>query len=367
MRSALIEFDRSIRDLRNQLTRHRLEEELLALSATSDPPSYSELVRSLREAVEPFAFKQSNYSTAVVLLYGALERFVDSLVVAATDEMSRATPRFELLSAELQESHRRRTIEAMADEPWILRAGTTVPWLAEGLFLCESGSDSYRLNSNVFARHRQNYRRESLAATLRDIGCTDLLSRLASSERIRSATTTLTGVSSVDDLLGWIDEVASRRNDVAHGSPSDLLSTDQLDERAIAIWHVGVSIFELVVEDLSLLFRSHIATRLGTVGKVHYKHVGLFDLSDFKPGAAIRVGDPAVLAAKRLSSERCRWGRITSIQIDDSSVEEVRAADGVGAGVGFSFRLVEGGQVSIGSTAGVLGWLADDLPVQEPA
>jgi hypothetical protein len=365
VRAALIDFDRAIRDLRAQILRFRVEEQLLALNGESEPEEFASLTRALKEAVEPWAFKQANYSTTVVLLYAAFERLVDRLLIASTGYRADVTPFYSWLPERLQANHRRRTVDAINDERWQSRSGVSVQTLAERLHLCESDSPNYKLNSAVFARHVYNYRIDSLVVALQDSGCPEPRARLEGSARLAGLAEVGGSAVHPSRVLEWADDLAIRRNEVAHGTPTDLLSLDELDLRVCATWRLGVAVFETLVEDLAHVLRQQSTMSLGKIGKVHYKTACVVDLGQLKAGTVVSVGDVGIMASRRRGRLEVSYGGIESIQRSGQTCDEVRAEAGVVVGLKFSFRLREGADLVIHDRSSPLSWLGQGLPVTE--
>ncbi len=367
MKPALIEFDRALRDLRTQIARYRTEEKLLALdvSGTSVGPEAAALVGELRGATDHYSFKVANYSAVVVLLYAAFEQYIDKLLPAAVMQRVASTPRYADLPKDLQSSHRRRTIEALGDAAWMNRTGQSVERLAECLHLCESESASYRPNALVFARHNLNYRQEVLGSSLRDVGTADMASRLCSAHRLKTFEFERGRAQSPSQLLQFVNDLAERRNDVAHGQPADILSLDDLDLLVVAMWTVGVATFELLCEDLVVAARAGAPTDLGPITNIHYRSVTILDLSSLTPAEFVTVGDVAVMLPSRSTKTTVKCGRVASLRVDGEDVSQVRAAAGQSVGAGFTFELREGARLQVGRGVAGLDYLADGLPIQE--
>jgi hypothetical protein len=343
VRSALLEFERAASDLKSLLERNRLEERILSRSGRESLPSdLDELLADYRKCVEPFSLRQVQYSTQLVLLYGAFERLIVGLLVGVGDALSGLVPEFDLLPARVRENHRRKSLDALRDETWLSRqADPKLPSrLIENLSSCENGLSNYALNSLAYARHSANFRKSQIDEAFRDLDVDELCLRATSTEHFKSYLqegSRSTGL--LDGSLGAIDDLAERRNEIAHGSPSQLLNLDELTAYLDFFLAFSRAAYIALRQHLAQFVVGHHAQSLGVMQKVHYRQVTCLDTGILPEGTWIEVGD---LVALRLSGRAgFELGSIVRLRLDSGDVSGFRAQEGLTVCIETDLRLRE--------------------------
>lgn len=343
MRSALLDFERTTRDLRLLIDRNRLEENLLSISlVNTQPVELQKLLEKYRSRMEPYSLRQAQYSTQLVLLYGAVERLMEGLLTGLADGMADLVPTFDLLPAQIRDNHRRKSLDALRDEVWLSRQNDpkVASRLIENLSSCENRLNNYSLNSLAYARHSANFRRSNIDDAFRALAVDELCSRAASTEPFRDyldASPRAVGI--LDSSLGAIDDLAERRNEIAHGSPSQLLNLNELTEYLDFFDIFARSAYLVLCRFLGQFVVGHHAKYLGAVQKVHFHHVMCIDTGILPEGTHIEAGD---LVAMRLSDNAgFEIGSIVNLRLDSGDVHEFRTQQDLKVGIETSFRLRE--------------------------
>ena len=142
------------------------------------------------------------------------------------------------------------------------------------------------------------------------------------------------------DIEERIKELVERRNQIAHGggNPTDLLGVDRMRDAVGFIQAFVQSIFATAVG--SYLEAHHHAASAGRVQLVQRQKDGPYRNGTVvvveKPSRRLFVGQPVFVL---VNSTGARWGRILSLQVDDSDVQDVLpgtvAPQGIGVGLDF--------------------------------
>jgi hypothetical protein len=342
VKPALLEFERATDDLAQLLARSAVEDELLKADATDVAPKrLGELLASFRRSVEPFALRQAQYAMQLVLLYGAFERLIEGLLVGTTTALNELVPAYPELPKRIRENHRRKSIDALRDEVWLSRSND--PLLAgkliEGLHSCETNASNYKLNSLAYGRHSANFRRGLIDDAFREIGIDDFSKLTSASPEFKSylaAAPRERGL--LDAGLGVIDDLAERRNEIAHGSPTQLLTRDQMTEYVLFFNAFARSAYSVLRRHLACFVVAHHASPLGKVERVHYKRVFCLNLGVLSEGTWVEVDDPIALdLGPNIGYE---VGSIVNIRTDFGDVKKCRAQDDLSACIESSFALV---------------------------
>jgi hypothetical protein len=165
------------------------------------------------------SWRRHAYASTIVALYGTHERFVRDFSSEVADVLSRVYESYDRLPEQLRKVHEQLTVER-AKEILTGRGGTYQDFrVALGnLHACLDGSMS--INRDVFSSSTANFRHDVVR---------EILSRLGLSvgefsedpELFEIIRTTLNGLySSVSSV---INDLADRRNEIAHGSDFEIL------------------------------------------------------------------------------------------------------------------------------------------------
>lgn len=360
VRNALADYQKSLAFIRRFLGRAGVEDSLLTLTDPTPGLQYAQTVNVLRQAMSPAELRQSRYSFVITTLYSSFERFTDALIVNFVLQLENTIEEFGDLPEKIRLTHEGRTIEALNDTVWMGRTGTQSSSLIESLYKCAATPADYRLNGAVYSRHGFNYRIESLNRSFVDLGIPELVATAAGNEAFSRYRPQPGLEGLVDHECGAIDDLAVRRNDVAHGEANDLLSLDYLSEYVLFFWYFGLSVYDLLRQYISAHVIARQGTRLMNVDQVHHGNVVLSDLSYLPGGTEITIGTPVLMPATNPPCERSQLGFVREIQVNDVPVDRIEAAEGLKIGLRLSFKPVVARPLYLCMTNDHTAWIVED-------
>lgn len=347
MKTALLEFQRSLADLKALLQHDKHVDLLLGYKDKGDTPTVlSSLLSDLRNSADRFVLRQAQYSTQLVLLYGAFERLIEGYIIGYGEFISELVPDFGSLPREIRDSHRRKSVEALNDEVWLSRQTrpSLVSELIENLSSCESGLTRYRLNSVAYARHGANFRKRQIDDMFKSLGVADICNALVSAEPFLTYLEDKPRqVGLLDGSLGVIDDLAERRNEIAHGSPNELLGSEQIDDYLQFFDAFARAIYGVLCERLTQYLVAHHAGSLGRIEKVHYKHVMTFDSGILPQGTVLEVG--RLVALELNDPRRFALGEIRNLRLTSGDVQSFRTQQGLEVALQTNLRLRSGRRI----------------------
>ena len=189
------------------------------------PDHIKNLIGKLREVSAPAARHEFYYRATVVSLYGLLEQFIENLLIEVVQRLCQIAPRYDVLPENIRANHLPLTLEVLARlSTGKYQGKANERTLVKGLHSCYADGDAFILNDIVFAYHTANYRAEVIRQSFERIGVR--LEKLDSESLLRDSMST--HFPDERNLFFVIDDLAERRNEVAHGSISQLLSIDLL-------------------------------------------------------------------------------------------------------------------------------------------
>lgn len=321
------EFHSGLSDLRFQIN-------LLAQAR----PLYRKLLSSnkaeadavgLTGFMQEFATLRSHdyhYRACIVSLYGLLERFVESLLAEYVSEVARISPSYDDLPEKIRENHFLLSLEVL-NRHSSQKYQKTVDQasMVSALHSCFSKDDSFRLNDSAFSFHTANFKNDVVRQSFLKVG--------VSLENLNKAGFLVDAMQDrfpdENNPFFVIDDLAERRNEVAHGGASDFLSVDIIKDYVDV---VEAYVKSLVVEARSSIVRQAIGIHgnaLGKPDKVFMSEIAGY----YSVGIDLRLGD---LVAVIDSKKSVRLGRIKSIQVDNVPVGHSSRGSDVGICMGLN-------------------------------
>lgn len=320
----LASFDRLGDDLRQLKAYGRFLERASALSRLTvrrrlRMAEHLAGLQSTREALSQTALSTLHYSSLVVALYGAVERFAEASVSEYVKYLNAVCPRYSLLPAALRDAHVAATLKLL-QAPDLDRRGSTAELIGD-LHSCLEDDESYKLTAATFAYHTANLRHSMLHELWSAVGVPEVSTAIHSDKSYRAAVESVDPGESERSFFRF-DDIALRRNEVAHGAPVvELLSFDLLLQ------------YVEIVEALAGALRKHVtSTALGVLVSHHGVHRGL-PLAVYNndvvclrcESGQICLGD--LLVARRPDGS-FSGGRIVDVQVGGASRGFVDAGEG---------------------------------------
>lgn len=331
--------------LRHYLDGLDKQDRLLAI----DPAKCGDGNLQIKELQDHFRTKNNkaryDYNTIIISLYGYLERFIEDLISEYLALVSSHVPTFPELPPTVQGNHLPLSLELARKAEYQRYAGSVrVNDIVARLHACFSTPDKYQLNGQAFAQHTANFRQSVVTATFSQCGISDIGRALRQAEPFTDFLKTedperdvAAYVAGGDDaVFARLDDLANRRNDVAHGTPvDDLLSRDIL-RSYIGFIEAYASALALVVYESSLPFLLKKAVALGAPISVYDHRIVCVNL----PAGKITVGD-TLIAKTQDTSRPFKAGAIKEIEQNHVKLNTIDGAAGVQIGMLVEFGAKE--------------------------
>jgi len=305
--------------------------------------------QQIKELQDHFRSKNNkaryDYNTIVISLYGYLERFIEDLISEYLALLSSHVPTFPELPSPIQEKHLTLSLELARKADYQRYAGSVrVDDIVARLHACFNTPDKYQLNDQAFAQHGANFRQSVVAGTFTQCGIADIGQSLRQAEPFtvflkeedpeRDVQTYLAGGDDV--VFARLNDLANRRNDVAHGTPvDDILSRDLL-RSYIGFIEAYASGLALVVYERSLPFTLKRAVALGAPISVIDHRIVCVNL----PAGQITVGD-TLIAKTQDAGRPFKGGPIKEIEQNHVQLNTINGGPGVQIGMLVEFGAKE--------------------------
>lgn len=174
-----------------------------------------------------------DYVCAIVLIYGALERFIEDIAVEYLEMIEARSSSFSVLPEKIRRSHFNLTLKHLERTRDARYSGKTdAPTLAASLAVCLADTSPYSLNTETFLHHSANFRVPVVDEFLGRISIPDASNRAALTADFETYNETLGSKKSTtgrqEGIWDLIGDLVVRRNQVAHGDTSNSLAASEL-------------------------------------------------------------------------------------------------------------------------------------------
>lgn len=350
MRNSLISFKAEIDRLVRFLDASDAKEELVAAMLSGAGAGGKDLAGTL-EVIRKNStiIRRQNYVSSIIVLYGALERYVEETVEEYIDELVSMHSEFRELPQGLRDRHTRLTIDYLA----LLKDGKVreteeISSVVAALHDCLSGSDRYRLNARAFLVRSSNMNLKRIRQIMGGLGLRIPARRVLSAPAYDAFLIGAGGPlakdmndSEVEAALDHVDELVRLRNDIAHGVVNLVSLEDNtiVRERAAKLGAFAEAMSEILVGELLQARISHgqLTPVEGEV-QVFGHNIACFAW----PKGRLVPGDVLVMRPAGGAAE-LRHGVIASIEIDRVDQVEVMGREGLLIGVKVPFRVKANG------------------------
>ena len=345
MRTALVSFENELGNLLQFLDGSEAEDKILAEVSSGAVATVAELYESLETVRRNRLIKRrQGYLSSIIVLYGALERYVEESVGEYTQSLMRIYQDYNNLPEKLRERHTRLTIEYLGlVQDGKVRQTEAVAEIVDTLNACLNGAGNARLNARAFSMRSANMNWERIRQIMSNVDVTIHERRVLATPAYSSYLSKMYDIevsemdeSKVKAELGHIDGLVRLRNDIAHGVANLLTIEDTriVRERAAKLGTFAAALDEILCCEL-LEARLDLDQLVRVAGAVE---VFGGDIACFSwPSGRLAVGDVLVMKPADTKAD-LRYGPIGSIEIGGEDRDEVEGADGLMVGVKVPFR-----------------------------
>jgi hypothetical protein len=314
-------------------------EEVSGLDLGTPPTAPVELLAArLKPFAEPARLHRAEYAVAVAFGYAAFERFIRDLLEAIAHLLSEPIAEYGDLPEEFRKHHLALSLRAAG---LAVERDSTIPplGLLATLVKCLQGDVPFSVNGEVFSDHTANFRSELIRSSFRRLGL-QLPEEVQSPELQVLVENEFAGLYAKPSSV--VDDLADRRNVVAHGDEVDLLDRQTL--RALIGFlelyahALCAAIFEGVLKQVA----PTIATSIGQIEHTWQTGDEVRSIGKLRPaGGTVGVGDVVVLTGRSW-----RTAVVTSIESQHLAVQSCGPSE-ESFGVDFGIPVHKGEEVLV--------------------
>lgn len=329
MKASLLALRQGLNQLKHHLQGLELEAKLLAAPLQSALPADTE--KALRDFVSHRAStttrRRFEYTSLIVTLYGLFEQYIEGLMRGYLSHISSFIPAYPELPETIRKNHVPFTTDLFGRlEHQKYRNTLTVESLIDNLHSCQTPARDYKLNIEAFCHHNANFKADTIESFFLNAGIRGVSARIREHKDFDSHYTSIhrtqpSANASPSALFAPIDDLAERRNEIAHGSPAALLSNELVAE-LIAFVEAYSSALHYTIKQAALPFEAqHLGRPLGPPLKVFNNSIVCIDIANIP----ITTGDWLIAKPAREGAPFLD-GEIVEIQINSVSHKAIHPA-----------------------------------------
>ena len=294
--------------------------------------------------------RRQSYMSAIIVLYGALERYIEEAVAEYTAQLVLIHKEFKQLPERLRSQHTHLTIDYLASlRDGRVRETEDVASVVATLHDCLAGKAPFKLNARAFSLRSSNIKFSRVRDIMGNLDIQINGRRVLMTPSYARFLHDIAGISAedmqdseVDSTLDHIDELVSLRNDIAHGVANleSIEDSNIVRERALKLRAFVSAINDIFTCEI-LTYRIDLGQLVAIEGEVRVfgDHIAGFPW----PEGRIAPGDILAMRPAKKGSD-LRHGAIASIQIDGVDWQEVTGSDGLMIGVKVPFKVKDNGR-----------------------
>ena len=285
--------------------------------------------------------KKFTYTNSIISLYGFLENFMESIAREFIINLNTIQAPFLSLPKEIRSSHLELSIDllkkvqrnrAQNKEQKI----TLIKSVIANMNSCAQEDATYQLNEHAFSIHSSNFRYDAIHNLFCKIGIHGVPRLALRNPKLRNSLAKKHTVSSnieekilLSLLISELDDLAPRRNEIAHGSfDGDLESVEMVIERALLLKGFGNSVSEVLIDYFhDIVFLSSSKNNIGKPDKTYNGSCvfGFIANQSHNNGETtdIKVGD-MLFAVNDASNNKVKYGKIVSIVNNKLPTESIQ-------------------------------------------
>ena len=249
-------LSREIADIRHQIRSLELEANIFEAYGTNAiaDARIEQLVQHLQG--RSLIKRRFVYCGLIISVSGMLEQYLDSLISEFVQTVSRISFCSDDVPFAIVANHLDLSLEylgAVARDSY--RGDDSVGEIISRLHSSHCTKDSFVFNERAFSYRRANYRSDLVTQVFSRIGVIGILQRIYDSNAFSQYIQTQRDAdnSQIFDrgsVFKRLDDLAERRNDVAHGNVNQILNHDLIVPYIDFVEAFGLSVHDVLVEEL---------------------------------------------------------------------------------------------------------------------
>ncbi|MBH0029515.1 hypothetical protein I6F10_00995 [Pseudoalteromonas sp. SWYJZ98] len=312
-----------------------LEKHIASQTSTLKTVSSLQKDDSLKHLVEDIeinmvANKIFNYNSYVISLYGIFERYIEDLLKGYLVSISSIFNNYNELPNKIREANIKKCSELLLNLG-LQKNKDLAPEIIISALYNNVSNGSIKLNYEAFIQHSSNFRSSSINEYFKSVDINDLNKLVCNYEPIKSTLESKfdnpEGTSS-KQLFKAIDEIADRRNEVAHGTKVlNLLTPELILEHCVFFQSYSESLFYCLTDKVLNQKVNVKSTPIKLITVIN-NSILCFDASDVELTSTSKI-----IVERKSVYPNYITVNIEEMQVDRNVVKSVKLEDKVNVGV----------------------------------
>jgi hypothetical protein len=348
MKKAFLTFQAEFDGLLDFLSSVESEDKLLQHILTENVDEADQLVANARTIVRSSTNrKRFVHCQAIIVLYGALERFVEDAIREYVVEARKLCTAYEQLPKAIKDKHSELSIEYLSRLKDGKVSGVQEGELHSAISRLNSSiqeQPDFLLNDKAFVLRNANASLDRIRILLSNIGIPMHLPTLLGMKSYQTGYIELYGMEpekgddeAIKRNFSKVDTLVSMRNQIAHGvvDVDNIEDVDLLRERAMDLRNFVIAVSDLMeMYFVKYCAEDHISSALSKPLAVYDNKIVCIPFST----GEITIGD---VVALQVNDNDIRFGSIQSIQVDNVDMESVTGHPGTSLGFKVGFHAIQ--------------------------
>lgn len=203
--------------------------QILEMDVSKLEDDYKNKILEFRSFNNKFNKKKYDYTVVIINLYGCFEQLIENFIKDYLMMLVNECKVYSQLPSIIRDKHIDLSVSLMGKiEQPKYSAFLTKEQIINNLHECIQ-NDICCLNYDAFCQHTANFRIQTIEEVLKNIGLADVISNIKRNKELKKIYIEEHGECNYEQLklgtiFAFLDDLADRRNRIAHGSVSDILS-----------------------------------------------------------------------------------------------------------------------------------------------
>ncbi|MGD6830628.1 MAE_28990/MAE_18760 family HEPN-like nuclease [Sutcliffiella halmapala] len=327
MNSVLIEFKNGSEEIRKFIDNSKMQNHLFVNYKRSENKDLVLKPREVESEFKNFVLhyesfnnkKIFEYNTIIISLYGYFENFIEELIKAYIRTLSSFISVFQEMPQKIVENHTQLSAQLIQNINMPKYQGVvSQEKIVSNMASCQEG-ESYTVNVDAYTHHTANFRESVINEFFLKVGIENISSLILKYPLFKS----YLDENEIDKSIAFniINDLADRRNQVAHGSVDSILDKDILSQYLDFLDLYCDSLYSVLfmnILDYRVSKNTH-QYRLNSPIAVYGRDVVCFEIAN----THIQLGD-TLYAKTNNEAEPIRYGTVLSMRLNDVDVSEVK-------------------------------------------
>lgn len=323
-------FKYEIEQIENYMQSIYYYNQIVTLDISNLEDIYRDKILALQSVGDRFNKRKYDYAVVIVSLYGSFEQFIENFVKDYLMVLVEDCKEYSKLPTAIIDNHIDLSVLLMGKiEQSKYSSFLSKEQIIRNLNDCIQ-YDRCTINYEAFCQHTANFRVQIIGEVFKNIGLTDVINSIKRSEELKLLYIQKNGECSYENLkpenvFSFLNELADRRNQIAHGAISDILSFDLQRQMIKQVKIFGQELDRIGFEKIL----PYLVNKSYKVSKI-YNPSKVTKLLCFEAiGIRISIGDFVI---KKLN-ERFTYCKIESIEVEHIKYDQYDAQEAVDIGI----------------------------------